>query len=172
MNRLRLFQVYVQHIWHVIENSSLCTKYKFSVNPGFAKLIMSVLLIFCYNGSLVTTTESESYITTDGQPASLSWNKAPIWGLRPDLYFSESCGFVDLERPLWREAGSVVYNSCWPSPAKSFSGPSPVGLVAIFYCFRFETFLFVASCDSQGHGGGIRPRLHTGPLQLNPRFCL
>jgi hypothetical protein len=30
--------------------------------------------------------ESESYVTTDGQPASLSWNKAPIWGLRPDLY--------------------------------------------------------------------------------------
>jgi hypothetical protein len=29
--------------------------------------------------------QSESYVTTDGQPASLSWNKAPIWGLRPDL---------------------------------------------------------------------------------------
>jgi hypothetical protein len=24
---------------------------------------------------------------TDGQPASLSWNKAPFWGLRPDLYY-------------------------------------------------------------------------------------
>jgi hypothetical protein len=42
------------------------------------------------------------------------------------------------------------------SPAQSFSGPSPVGLVAIFYCLRFETSLFVASYDSQGHGGGIR----------------
>jgi hypothetical protein len=30
---------------------------------------------------------SESYVTTDGQPASLSWNKAPNWGLRPDLYY-------------------------------------------------------------------------------------
>jgi hypothetical protein len=29
--------------------------------------------------------QSQSYITTDGQPASLSWNKASIWGLRPDL---------------------------------------------------------------------------------------
>jgi hypothetical protein len=29
--------------------------------------------------------ESESYVTTDGQAASLSWNKAPIWRLRPDL---------------------------------------------------------------------------------------
>jgi hypothetical protein len=32
-------------------------------------------------------TVSESYVTTDGQPASLSWNKAPFWGLRPDLYY-------------------------------------------------------------------------------------
>jgi hypothetical protein len=31
------------------------------------------------------TTPVQSYITTDGQPASLSWNKAPIWGLWPDL---------------------------------------------------------------------------------------
>jgi hypothetical protein len=31
--------------------------------------------------------KSESYITTDGQSASLSWNKAPIWGFRPDIYY-------------------------------------------------------------------------------------
>jgi hypothetical protein len=34
--------------------------------------------------------ESESYITTDGQSASLSWNKAPIWGLRPDLDYCQT----------------------------------------------------------------------------------
>jgi hypothetical protein len=58
-------------------------------------------------------------------------------------------------------------------------------LMTTFYCLRFETsstwraryispknrvaqlypqgtkFLFVASYDSQGYGGGIRPRLHT-----------
>jgi hypothetical protein len=31
-----------------------------------------------------------------------------------------------------------------------------------FYCLRFETSLFVASYDTQGYGGGIRPRLHAG----------
>jgi hypothetical protein len=31
--------------------------------------------------------ESESYVTTVDQPASLSWNKAPFWGLRPDFYY-------------------------------------------------------------------------------------
>jgi hypothetical protein len=34
--------------------------------------------------------ESESYVTTDGQSASLSWNKALIWGLRPDFYYCQS----------------------------------------------------------------------------------
>jgi hypothetical protein len=34
---------------------------------------------------------------------------------------------------------SVVYNCCWPSSAQSFSGPSPVGLMTIFYCLRYET---------------------------------
>jgi hypothetical protein len=75
---------------------------------------------------------------------------------------SDSCGFVGLGRPLWQEDSSVVCNCYWPSPAQSSLGPSPVGLVAIFYCLRFETSLFVASYDSQDHGGGIRHRLHTG----------
>jgi hypothetical protein len=34
--------------------------------------------------------ESESYVTTDGQSASLSWNKAPIWGSRSDLYYCQT----------------------------------------------------------------------------------
>jgi hypothetical protein len=66
--------------------------------------------------------------------------------------------------PLWREDGSAVYNCCWPSPVQSFSGQSPVGLATIFYCLRFETSLFDAPYDSQGSGGNIRPRLHTGLL--------
>jgi hypothetical protein len=34
-----------------------------------------------------TESESESYVTTDGQSASLSWIKAPNWALRPNLYY-------------------------------------------------------------------------------------
>jgi hypothetical protein len=44
---------------------------------------------------------TELYVTTDGQPASLSWNKAPIWGLRADLYYlCDSYGLVLVGRPL------------------------------------------------------------------------
>jgi hypothetical protein len=39
--------------------------------------------------------ESESYITTDSQLASLSWNKAPIWGLRPGTYLSFFTNQID-----------------------------------------------------------------------------
>jgi hypothetical protein len=34
--------------------------------------------------------QSLCYVTTDCQSASLSWNKAPIWGLRPDLYYYQT----------------------------------------------------------------------------------
>jgi hypothetical protein len=34
--------------------------------------------------------QSQSYITTDGQSASLSWNKAPIRGLRSDFYYCQT----------------------------------------------------------------------------------
>jgi hypothetical protein len=53
----------------------------------------------------------------------------------------------------------LSYILYWFLPAQSFSGPSPLELATVFYSLRFETSLFVASYDSQGHGGGIRPRL-------------
>jgi hypothetical protein len=33
---------------------------------------------------------SESYVATDSQSASLSWDKAPIWGLQPDFYYCQT----------------------------------------------------------------------------------
>jgi hypothetical protein len=42
------------------------------------------------------------------------------------LLLSDSCGFVDVGRSLWREGGSVVYNCYWPSTAQSFSGLSQI----------------------------------------------
>jgi hypothetical protein len=81
----------------------------------------------------------------------------------------------------------LVYNYCCHSPAQSFSSPSQLGLITIFYCLRFATppiwrgrspvFVFprnrvaqlypkalgslvVSSYDSVGYGGGIRPCLH------------
>jgi hypothetical protein len=97
---------------------------------------------------------------------SISLGVEPRLGLMTRyLLLFDSYGLVFVGRPLWREDGSVFCICCWPSPAQSFSGPSPLDLATIFYCLSFETSLFVASYDSQGHGGGIRPHLHTGPIK-------
>jgi hypothetical protein len=94
---------------------------------------------------------------------SVSLGVEPHLGLMTRyLLLFDSYGLVFVGRPLWREDGSVFCKCCWPLPAQCFSGPSPLVLPTIFYCLRFETSFFVASYDSQGHGGGIRPRLHTG----------
>jgi hypothetical protein len=124
----------------------------------------TVLIYQCHE--LLNFTESESYVTTDGQSASLSWNKAPIWGLRLDFYYCQTVAGLLMWSVLSDERTGLSYNCCLPSQAQSFSGLSPVGLATIFYCLRFETSLFVASYDSQGYGGGIRLRLHTGGLLL------
>jgi hypothetical protein len=39
---------------------------------------------------LSTQCQSQSYVTTDGQSASLSWCQAPIWGPRPDFYYCQT----------------------------------------------------------------------------------
>jgi hypothetical protein len=51
---------------------------------------------------------------------------------------------------------TFIYICCWPLPAQSFFGPSPLGLATIFYCLTFETSLFVASYDSQECRAGGR----------------
>jgi hypothetical protein len=102
------------------------------------------------------------------------------------LLLSDSFGFVDVRRSLWRENRSAVYNCCWSSPAQSFLGTSPSGPWPYFtvsdsrlpqsggpgspiyfprnrvarLCLQALGFLFVASYDSQGYGGGI----HSLPL--------
>jgi hypothetical protein len=43
-----------------------------------------------------------------------------------------------------------------------FLGSESLGTRDHILLSRFETSLFVASYDSQGHGGGIRPSLHAG----------
>jgi hypothetical protein len=50
----------------------------------------SLLVTNSFSSDRSTESESESYVTTGGQSASLSWNKAPIWGLRPDIYYCQT----------------------------------------------------------------------------------
>jgi hypothetical protein len=75
------------------------------------------------------------------------------------IFQLNTCGYSPyLTLPLWREAGSVVYNRCWSSPAQSFTGASPAGLITTFYCLRF------------GHPqhGGPGPRIYIPYEQRGP----
>jgi hypothetical protein len=109
--------------------------------------------------------DSESYITTDGQSASLSWNKAPVWGLRPDFYYCQTVADLLMWGALSDEKTGLSFTiASGPRHRSHFLGSSPLGLLTIFHFLRYETSLFVASYDSQGYGGGIRTRLHTGLL--------
>jgi hypothetical protein len=59
---------------------------------------------------------SESYLTINCRSVLVSG--AHLGPTTRFLMLSDSCGFVDAERPLWREVGSVVYSCCWASPAQ------------------------------------------------------
>jgi hypothetical protein len=115
-----------------------------------------------YNWTLNSSqSQSQSHIVTDDQSVSLGVE--PNQGLMTRyLLLFHSYVLVIIRHPLWEEDGSVSCICCWSLPAQSFSGLSPLGLTTIVYCLRCETSFFVASYDSQGHGGVIWPHLHTG----------
>jgi hypothetical protein len=52
----------------------------------FTAALLKLTVFFTVGISTINSLDqSQSYVTTDGRSASLSWYKAPIWGLRPDL---------------------------------------------------------------------------------------
>jgi hypothetical protein len=79
----------------------------------------------------IRATKSKSKLCCDRRSAGQSLlEQSTHLGLTTRSWLlSDSCGFIDLGRSLWRENGSAVCNCYWPSPAQSFSGPNPVGLV-------------------------------------------
>jgi hypothetical protein len=100
--------------------------------------------------------QSQSYIATDCR--SISKFEPHLGHMTRYLLLFDSYGLVFVGHPLWREDGSVFCICYWPSPAQSFSPSSPLGLTTKFYCLSSESSNFIASYDSQGHGGDIRPR--------------
>jgi hypothetical protein len=63
--------------------------------------------------------EVEVGFATNGQSVCLPCR--PRNQISSFLYsFLDSCRFIDVGRPLWREVGSVLFICCWASPAQSF----------------------------------------------------
>jgi hypothetical protein len=85
---------------------------------------------FCNANSVFTIllVELQLQLCHDRQSASQSMLVSGTH-VRPSTIFSylDSCGFVDVGRPLWREDGSVVDSCCWAFPAQFFSGSESRG---------------------------------------------
>jgi hypothetical protein len=64
--------------------------WRFFDSPYSLAICDWLLLLYWLTSESESESESESYVTTDGQSASLSWNKTPIWGSRPDFYYCQT----------------------------------------------------------------------------------
>jgi hypothetical protein len=128
----------------------------------------------------------------DSQSASLSWCQAPIWGLRPDFYYCQTFagllmwGALSDKRtglPFTIAAGPRqrshpwfrIPRDSWPYFTVSDSRLPPTWRARSPYLYPPGTgwlqlypkalgFFFVASCDSQGYGGGIGTPSSRGSL--------
>jgi hypothetical protein len=108
--------------------------------------------------------QSKSYVTTDGLSASLSWNKAPLWGLRPDIYYCLTdtvLFFVEVNLdPTHR---SVVEELCeaLPCSRQLALGMAPVGPTQCETRWKAVLASFDNTASLLGKG-----------LPISPCFCL
>jgi hypothetical protein len=71
----------------------------------------------------ISPPQSDSYVATDGQSASLSQNKAPIWGLRPDFYYYQTVAGLLMWGALSNKRTGVSFTIApGPRQRRSFSG--------------------------------------------------
>jgi hypothetical protein len=69
----------------------------------------------------INSSRSQSYVTTDGQSASLSWCQAPMWGLRPDLYYCRTFAGMLMWGALSDERMGLPFTIAAGAPQRSHS---------------------------------------------------
>jgi hypothetical protein len=108
------------------------------------------------HGKFTSLNESESYVTTDAKSTSLSWNKAPIWGLRPDFYYRQTVS-VSL---IWGALSDEMTGQSFTILAgrqRSHSRVRDPWNSRVYFTASDSRLPF----SSQGYSGGIRTRLNT-----------
>jgi hypothetical protein len=184
----------VTHEWSVlITFLNLRRSTNFPWLPSAEKSELRTEMKVSWTQVLQWLSQSRSYVMTDRQSASLSWCQGPIWDLRRDFYYCQTVagsltwGALSDERTglsFTIAAGPrqcshfwirVQMNS-WPYLAVSDSRlPQPARPGPRIYISQGHDgpvispctgFLYVASYDSQGYGGGIRTRLHASNIRM------
>jgi hypothetical protein len=141
--------------------------YKFHCNYSTHK-VFSSQADFQLTTELRLTDSSKSKSHCDWRSVSKSWYRAPS-GAHAQIFISvwqlRSC----FRGASSRQRGRVCLLYVPLALASAvFLGSLPLGTCDRILLSQILHFLFVASYDSQGHGGGIRPRLHTG---LTDNYC-
>jgi hypothetical protein len=72
-------------------------------------------------GWISALSQSESYVTIDGQSASLSWDKAPISGLRPDFYYCRTLAGLLMWGALSEERTGLSFTNAAGTRQRSHS---------------------------------------------------
>jgi hypothetical protein len=118
--------------------------------------------------SLLLPNSSQSNVTTDGQSAGLSYNKAPIRVLRPDLYYCMTVAGFFIWDPLSNERTGLSFAiAADPRQHNHFLVFSPVGLATIFYCLRFDSRIHECTVVYNCHAAEIEVTLsNTSSLLL------
>jgi hypothetical protein len=111
-----------------------------SVPAGSQLLWLSLLFTDSRTTVVDLESESESYVTTDGQSASLSWHKAPIWGLRPDFYYCQAVAGLLMWDGLSNErTGMSFIFAAGPRQRSHSRVQVPWDLWTYFYCLWLES---------------------------------
>jgi hypothetical protein len=130
--------------------------------PNLSLISHSSLLLLQGAEKVSYLNSSQSHMATYGQLVSKSWCRAPsgahdqIFSLLFDSTVLFLWGALSDERTV-----CLLYMLLAPASAV-FLGFESLGTGDHILLSQIWDFLFVASCDSEGHGGGIRPHLHTG----------
>jgi hypothetical protein len=90
-------------------------------------------------------------VTADGQVASLSWNKAAIWGLRPGIYYCQTVAGLLMWGALSDERTGLSFARVTVSSNKSV-----VSMYNLhFTCYQMHVRVY---------------RTHTGPLSVQAQY--
>jgi hypothetical protein len=104
-------------------------------------------------------------VTTDGRSASLSWNKAPIWGLRPDFYYCQTVACLSKWRALSDERTGRSFTIATGAQQRSHSR------VRVPYLTVSDSRLpFSSSPTTRTAYVEVFDRLHTGVNATGNRF--
>jgi hypothetical protein len=80
----------------------------------------------------------EVKVTIDDQSASLSWNKAPIWGLRPDFYYSQTVAGLFMWGALSDERTGLSFARVAVNSNKSVVSVSTICILHVIKCMCIQ----------------------------------